>query len=129
MNYPRLTDMGVLHPGEIDRYSVNSIDYTDVLRIVYARPKGSVLPESRTYKFPRVQRARALKSGEGHAEVVMESDPCLKEALDELSALMASRQKKQDVASAILDEVRLLEEEVAARAECIREQVSKMHKS
>ena len=128
-DYPRLTEMGVLHPGQIDRYSVNSIDYTDVLRIVYRRPRGSVLPESRTYKFPRVQRSRSLRSGDTKAEVVMESDPCLREALEELADIMAERKEEKDVATALLDEVRHLEDEVAARVEALREQITKLQAS
>ncbi|MEL7450762.1 MAG: DUF3461 family protein, partial [Pseudomonadota bacterium] len=118
---PRLTEMGVLHPDQIDHYSVNSIDYTDVLRIVYERPRGSVLPESRTYKFPRVQRSKTVKSGSGKTDVVMESDPCLTEALDELAALMAQKGQKKDVATAVLEELRHLEEEASHRIESIRE--------
>lgn len=124
--YPRLKEMGVRNPGQIDRYAVNSIDYTDVLRIVYVRPKGSVLPETRTYKFPRVQKSVPLKGSDGNSEVVMESAPCLREALEELADLMASRKQKTDVASAILEELRVLEEEIASRAESIRQQVSRM---
>ena len=47
-SYPRLSEMGVLHPLQISGYSVNSIDYIDVLRITYDRPKGSKLPGART---------------------------------------------------------------------------------
>lgn len=124
--YSRLAEMGVLHPEQIDRYSVNSVDYIDVLRIVYVRPKGSLLPISRTYRFPRIQKSVALKSGDEETKIVMESDPCLRKALEELAALSAAKGRKQDIAAAILDELRLLEEDIAVRAESIRQQVSKI---
>ena len=124
-DYPRLTEMGVLHPGQIQSYTVNSIDYIDVLRIVYVRPKGSILPISRTYKFPRVQKSVALTSGASETKIVMESDPCLRVALEELADLMAAKDLKQDAAAAILDELRKLEEDITVRIECIKQQVSK----
>ena len=128
-DYPRLTEMGVLHPDQIDRYSVNSIDYTDVLRIVYVRPKGSVLPETRTYKFPRVQRSRSVVSGTSEQNVVMESDPCFTEALDELAALMANKNQRVDVATTILEELRQLEEEASHRIASIRDQLKRIQDS
>ncbi len=60
-SYPRLSEMGVRHPLQISSYSVNSIDYIDVLRITYDRPKGSKLPGARTYQVS----ARAEDSGGG----------------------------------------------------------------
>ena len=39
--------MGVTNPEQIAKFSVNSVDYTDFLGIVYDRPKGSLLPGER----------------------------------------------------------------------------------
>ncbi len=127
-DYPRLTEMGVLHPKQIVHFSVNSIDYTDVLRIVYERPKGSILPLTRTYKFPRVQKSATLGNTTGQTTIVMESDPALREAIDELNKLMAARERKQNVADSILEELRLLEEDVDLRSAYIRELVEKLRK-
>jgi len=124
--YPRLTEMGVLHPEQISNFSVNSIAYTDVLRVVYRRPKGSILPLTRTYKFPRVQKTAEIGSKKGKIKTVMESDPALREAVEELKDLMESKQQKQDVADSILEEIRLLEEDIALRTEYVRELVSKI---
>ncbi|MGB5621165.1 MAG: DUF3461 family protein [Gammaproteobacteria bacterium] len=124
--YPRLTEMGVLHPQQISNFSVNSIAYTDVLRIVYRRPKGSILPLTRTYKFPRVQKAAEIGVKKRKVKTVMESDPALREAVEELQDLMESKQQKQEVADSILEEIRLLEEDIALRAEYLRELVSKI---
>lgn len=124
--YPRLTEMGVLHPQQISNFSVNSIAYTDVLRIVYRRPKGSILPLTRTYKFPRVQKAAEIGVKKRKVKTVMESDPALREAVEELQDLMESKQQKQEVADSILEEIRLLEEDIALRTEYVRELVSKI---
>ena len=124
-SYPLLKEMGVLHPRQIASYSVNSIEYTDVLRIVYERPKGSKLHGSRTYKYPRVQKA--LKKDD--APAVMESDPALKAVLAELKEVCARRSENLDVAGLMLDELRLLEEDIALRSEYLKTLVAKINKA
>jgi len=118
--YPHLSEMGVLNPQQIDKFSVNSIDYTDVLRISYERPKGSVLPQSRTYKFPRIQKSTVVDSGTGTAGVAMESNPALRAALEELQDILRTKGNNKNVADAILEELRLLEEDVALRREYLK---------
>lgn len=118
--------MGVLHPKQIDSYSVNSVGYTDVLRIVYERPKGSILPQTRTYKFPRVQKAVQNNKGKSGAAAVMESNPALRAAIEELKNLLEKKEKAQNIASEIIEELRLLEEDIALRSEYIRALVSKI---
>ena len=117
--YPQLAEMGVVNPHHIEKYSVNSIGYTDVLRIVYERPKGSLLPQSKTYKFPRIQQS-TKDDGAGQADVVMNSDPALKAAVSELQDILEANDSKLDLSAAIADEIRLLEEDIALRSERIR---------
>jgi hypothetical protein len=125
-DYPTLSKMGVLHPKQIVSYSVNSIGYTDVLRIVYERPKGSILPQTRTYKFPRVQKGAPADSGTNGAAAVMESNPALHAAIEELKSLLEKKAKVQNIAHEIIEELRLLEEDIALRSEYIRALVSKI---
>lgn len=125
-SYPHLTEMGVLHPQQIHKFSVNSISYTDILRIVYTRPKGSILPVSRTYKFPRIQKSLKADSGARQTETVMESDPAFRAALAELQDITQAKKHKQDVAGEILEELRLLEEDISLRSDYIKELVSKI---
>ncbi len=117
--FPHLAEMGVENPQQIDNYSVNSIAYTDILRIVYARPKGSLLPASKTFKFPRIQET-VESPGKGQGEVTMKSNPAFRSAVGELQEILESRQKDQDVAAAIIEELRLLEEDIAMRSQCIK---------
>ena len=112
--YPNLTEMGVLHPEEIVRFCVNSIGYTDHLRIIYDRPKGSLLPASRNYAFPRVQ-----KEGKG-GEAVMESNPALRAAITELKDVVTARASIQDTAEALLDELRGLEQDFAFHSAALK---------
>lgn len=118
-DYPCLNEMGVLHPLQIERYMVNSISNHDVLRIIYGRKKGSLLPVSRTYKFPRVQKT--VTDSKGGTQTVMETDTALRTAVAELEQLLSSKADKQSRAESILEELRLLEEEVAFRSQCIKD--------
>lgn len=120
-NYPNLAEMGVLHPDQIEKFSVNSISNYDILRIVYNRRIGSLLPLSRTYKFPRVQKSVTMDGETRQSVTVMETDPALRSAVSELQDLLEAKEQKKDVAKSILEELRLLEEDISLRAEYIRE--------
>lgn len=61
-DHPKLTEMGVRHPEQIDRFQVSGFPTYDVLRIFYIRQKGSILPASRIYKFPRVQNTAVINN-------------------------------------------------------------------
>ena len=122
-NCPNLAEMGVVNPQHISNFSVNSIGYIDVLRIVYERPKNSLLPLSKTYRFPRVQQTT---KNQGQDQVTMNSDPAFRAAVSELQGILESKGKDQDVAAAIVEELRLLEEDIALRSECIKMLLQKM---
>ncbi len=124
-DYPRLTEMGVVHTDQIAGYTVNSLDYTDFLGIDYDRPDDSFLPVRRTYEFPRAQKKANAGSG-GQETVVMESSPALREALQELRSIVGARESKQGAAACILEEIQRLEDEIGARAARIRELVGKL---
>lgn len=119
-NYPRLAEMGVLHPEQITRYSVNSIDFVDYLRIFYERPKGSLLPVTRNYQFPRTQKADASGAA------VMESSSEFREAIAELDEVLAASEVAQGIAENMLSELEGLEEDVAHHAACLRELIEKI---
>ena len=128
-DYPRLTEMGVIHPKQIVHFSVSSIDYNDFLRIVYDRPKGSLLPLSRSYRFPRVQKSHKGEVDARADKVVMESSPAFREAIAELQALMGAKQGKQDIAADLLDELRQLEEDFSMRTEGLKTLIEKLKAS
>ena len=123
--YPQLTDMGVVNPQQIDRFSVNSIGYSDVLRLVYERPQGSILPLTRTYQFPRVQD-KTEDAAKGEDRTVMNTHPCLRKAIAELEDLLTTKERVEDVAASIIEELALLQDDVALRSECIKTLLSKM---
>lgn len=124
-DYPQLAKMGVRHPKHIAHYAVNSIGHVDVLRIVYERPTGSLRPQTRTYKFPRVQK-EADVNRDGKPEDIMVSNPDFRRAVEELEQLLAKKGKIKDVSGEIIEELRLLEEDIALRSECIKMLLKKM---
>ncbi len=117
-DYPQLTEMGIQHPEQIQTYMVNSIARVDVLRVVYKRKEGSLLPASRSYEFPRVQRT--ITNAKGEDEVVLETAPALRAAVSELKELLQARKEKPVVAATLLEEIKSLEREIAWRIEHIK---------
>ena len=124
--YPRLKEMGILHPKQIKKYSINSIANYDVLRIIYERGKDSSLPSSRTYKFLRVQKTAVVNKKTGQTEDVLETNPGLIATLDELHELLKSKHKEENLAELIIEELQALEEEVSMRSETIRALVKRL---
>jgi len=125
-NYPRLAEMGVQNPQQIEKFAVYTTDNFDVLRIIYQRQKGSLLPVSRKYKFPRVKKSVMVDSGTRQTGVVHESTDAFREALHELQNIKASRSEGADLAALINEEIRLLEEDIKLRTEYIRSLVEKI---
>ena len=125
-NYPHLTEMGILNPQEIEKFAIYSTDKLDVLRIIYQRKKGSLLPVSKNYKFPRVKKSHLVDSGTRDTAVIFESTDAFRSALHELEALKVDKSKGEDLAALILAEVQFLEEDIALRTEYIKSLVGKI---
>lgn len=120
-DYPQLLEMGINNPEQIEKYMVNGIATYDVLRVIYLRKKGSLLPSSRTYKFPRIQREIPAIGSEGNSTTVMETNPGLRAAIAELKVLLEEKTQKEDVKNILREQVTLLEEDIALRSKYIRE--------
>ena len=125
-NYPRLEEMGVKNPHEIEKFAVYTVGTTDVLRIIYDRKPGSLLPVSRRYKFPQAKKSVMVDSGTDKAQMMFESVGAFREAVHELEQLRAEREKGQDVAALIREELRLLEEDIALRTQYINSLVDRL---
>lgn len=117
-DYPKLTSMGIQNPQEISSYMINSISRIDVLRIIYKRKDGSLLPSSRSYDFPRVQRT--VTNSKGQEETVLETAPGLREAVKELEMLVGANDDDSKLVSTLLDEVETLEDEIMWRIKHIK---------
>jgi hypothetical protein len=122
--YKTLREMKIKRPTQIDRYSVQTIEHpdvhTDVLRIVYKRKKGSLLPESQRFRFPRVKKTSLEDSGTRKMDMRWEVSPFLQKAVSELDQLLTTELSKKDNIKLILEEMRRLEEDAAHRIDYIR---------
>lgn len=119
-NYPKLTEMGIRHPEEIEKFAVYTVGNTDILQVAYKRKKGSLLPIIRRYKFPQVKESVMVDSGTRKTQTMFTSTPAFREALHELEKLKAVRQQSKDVKILLQEEIRLLQEDVALRTEYIK---------
>ena len=117
--YPRLTEMGILHPEQIRTYMINSISGIDVLRIFYKREPGSLLPTTRSYEYPRVQKT--ITNSKGKPETILETAPELRAAVIELKDVLQSRETIPELAASVLDELESLESELACRLQHIKD--------
>jgi len=125
-DYPNLDSMGVQNPNEISRYAIFSTDDSDVLRIVYSRKKGSILPVSRKYRFPRMKKSVIVDSGTRQTNMIFESSNEFRNAVAELDKLLKKKSSGNENKNLILEELRMMEEESALRLNYIRSLIDKM---
>ena len=122
--YKTLREMKIKRPTQIDRYSVQTIEHsdvhTDVLRIVYKRKKGSLLPESQRFRFPRIKKTEMQDSGTRKMDIRWEVSPFLQKAVSELDQILTTTLSKEENIKLILEEMRRLEEDAAHRIDYIR---------
>lgn len=124
--FTALSEMGILNPEQIARFAIYTVHNTDILRIIYNRKKGSILPVSKIYKFEQLKKSTLVDSGTGTAQMIYESAPAFRSAVMELNELMDSRKSAEDYRGLIVDEIRSLEEDVASRIDYIKSLVSKI---
>jgi hypothetical protein len=119
-NYPKLTEMGIQRPQEIEKFAVYTVGNTDILQVTYNRKKGSILPIIRRYKFPQVKETVLVDSGTRKTEVLFHSTPAFREALHELEQLKLARDQGKDLKALLQDEIRLLQEDISLRTDYIK---------
>ncbi len=113
--YPTLNEMGINNPNEIDRYSYQAINNIDILRVVYKRKKGSLLPSSKRFRFNRIEQVVLAEGDARGTEIHYKSSPVLRKALVELDALVNSKTDRRSQIEVIEDELSRLKEDNAAR--------------
>jgi len=118
--YKTLAEMEIMNPAQIERYSVKTIDKTDILRIIYKRKKGSFLPTSKRYRFPRVKKTTIQDSGTRTMDIRWEKTPFLQRAVAELNQIISIELNERKKHETILDEIKRLEEDIKVRVDYIR---------
>ena len=124
--YPALAEMGIINPEDISRYSLQYINNIDVLRIVYKRKKGSLLPASKKFRFGRSKKMIVKDSGTNQTEVIYEISPFVSKVTDELHKIVTSTQTCQEQKEVILDEIHRLEEETHTRITYLKTLINKL---
>lgn len=124
--YPTLTDMGITNPQQIDRYSLQASGNNDVLRIIYKREKGSILPSSKKFKFPRNIRIIEQDGGSHKNETISEVSPALSRAITELHKLVNLKHTRSQQREIITDEIQRLEEEIHGRVNYLKSLIKQL---
>ncbi len=128
--YKTLKEMKITNPLEINRYSVQTIEHpdehVDVLRIIYKRKKGSFLPESKRFHFPRIKKTAVQDSGTRKMNMRWEVSPFLQKAVSELEEIISAKYSKKETIKIILDEMRRLELDARIRIDYIRSLVDSL---
>ena len=124
--YPTLTDMGIANPNQITRYSLQASGDMDILRIVYKREKGSLLPGSKKFKFPRKVRVLEQDGGSKKNETITEVSPALSRAVTELHQIVNMKHTRAEQKEIINDEIQRLEEEISTRVSHLKSLISNL---
>ena len=125
--YPSLLEIGIKNPEEIIRYSFQTTNDTDSLRIVYKRKQGSLLPSSKKFKFPRSQKTVMANRDNDTTTTINEISPFLNKVIAELDQIVNLQHTQKQQKEIIMDEINSLDEEVHARMAYIKALVDKLN--
>ena len=126
--HTNLIEMGVENPKQIARFTVHEANNTDVLRVVYSRKKGSILPVSKTFKFPRIKKSVLVDGGTQLTQVLYESAPIFANALIELDEIIEDNNNVDELNQILEDEILQLEAEMSSRIDYIKMLIAKRSK-
>ena len=124
--YPTLSDMGIVNPEQIDRYSLQASGNNDVLRVIYKREKGSLLPSSKKFKFPRNVRVIEQDGGSKKNDTIIEVSPTLSRAIAELHKLVNQKHSRAEQKEIIEEEIQHLEEEISTHVTYLKSLIKKL---
>ena len=124
-SYPALTEMGISNPQDIERYSLQTNNNVDVLRIVYKRKKGELLHSSKKFRFGRAQKMVVTDAGQNKTAVVHEISPFVIKVTDELRGLVKTKHSRDEQMAIINEELNRLTEETNTRIAYIKALVAK----
>ena len=123
--YPTLKELGINNPNQIDRYSLQTIKNVDILRVVYRRQKGSLLPDSKKFRFGRAER---LQPTEDLSQPLIhyEISPFVRKVMSELDQIVKAKHDQHRKLEIIEEELQRLEEESAHRIAYIKSLIADM---
>lgn len=118
--------MGINNPSEISRYTLREEDNKDALRIYYKRAKGSLLPESKTFRLGRVLKKIITDSGAPKYAEGGEMSPILRAAVRELDGIVKQSADAAEQKKAIIDEIDHLERDLSSRINDLRARIEQL---
>lgn len=127
--YPTLNKMGVNSVETIDKYTLRHQGDTDVLKIYYKRPKGSLLSRTKKFSFVRGRSAIPLEARNSKAfDNIDNFSPQLVLALKELKRLDAKRKENDfiDPKQKFLSDLDHLEKVMTAKMDEMRRQINEL---
>jgi len=124
--YPTLTEMGISNPGEIVRYSLNTVNNIDFIRVIYKRHKGSLRAASKRFEFGRASKTIMADSGTQKSEIVHEISPFVLKAVSELDHILSSRKSTGEHTKLVKDELKRLQQEMESRLTYIESLIDDM---
>jgi ABC-type transport system involved in cytochrome bd biosynthesis fused ATPase/permease subunit len=124
--FQTLSEMGINNPGEVERYSLNTTNNIDVLRIVYKRKKSSFLPTSKRFEFGRSEKTVVADSGTGKTEILHVISPFLQKAMKELDEIISTKKSNIEHAKLVKQELQRLHQDMASRLVYIESLIDEM---
>lgn len=124
MSYPALKNLGINRPLEISGYTLSTHQDVDTLRIKYNRQKGSLLPTTKRFQFPR-RPMPGMPVVPGEA-VMTEISPALEDALAELSQLLSDTHATKDKKAELLQELDEFESFIKTRLAEFRSEIEQL---
>ena len=124
--FPTLSELGINNPGEVERYSLNTTNNIDVLRIVYKRKKGSLLPASKRFEFGRSTKTIVADSGTEKTEILHVISPFLQKAMQELDKVIKVKKSNVEHAKLVKQELQRLHQDMASRLVYIESLIDEM---
>ena len=124
--FPTLSEMGINNPGEVERYSLNTTNNIDILRIIYKRKKGSFLPASKRFEFGRSKKTVVTDSGTEKTEIMHIISPFLQKAMKELDEVINVKKSNIEHAKLVKQELQRLHQDMASRLVYIESLIDEM---
>ncbi|MGI9318288.1 MAG: DUF3461 family protein [bacterium] len=124
--YKSLKQLGINNPNEIDRYSLQTVNNVDILRVVYRRKKGSLLPDSKKFRFVRTEKIRGADTGPRGTWIDYEVSPFIRDVMGELDQIVRAKHDREHKFDVLREEISRLEEENAHRLAYIKSLVDEL---
>lgn len=124
--FEHLNAVGVTDTDKIEKYTLRTEGYDDILKIYYKREKGDLFARSEKFKYPRQQKRVKVDSGTGSYLDTTEISPALRQLVDELDSIARRVHVETDLKKKILDDLHHLEKVVQNKIEEIEADLKRL---